>query len=252
MAGAYSQDLRKRVIATIEAGASCRTAASRFAVSVSTVVNWRRRWLDTGTAAAKPMGGATNTRIKDEDATWLLALVAAQDDLTLHAMQARLREERGVRAAIGSIWRFLKANKITLKKKTLTPVEQDRPDVAASRAAWLETQPALDPSRLIFIDETWAKTNMTRRYGRARRGRRVCAESPMAAGERRPSSPVCDTMGSSLPSSSMGRSMARVSLTMSLRSLSPNSGQGTSSSSIISAATKAKRSRPQSRLPVRP
>lgn len=80
MAGAYSQDLRKRVIATIEAGASCRTAASRFAVSVSTVVNWRRRWLDTGTAAAKPMGGATNTRIKDEDAAWLLALVAAQDD----------------------------------------------------------------------------------------------------------------------------------------------------------------------------
>jgi len=117
MAGAYSQDLRKRVIATIEADASCRTAASRFAVSVSTVVNWRRRWLDTGTAAAKPMGGATNTRIKDEDAAWLLALVAAQDDLTLHAMQARLREERGVRAAIGSIWRFLKANKITLKKR---------------------------------------------------------------------------------------------------------------------------------------
>src|SRR5208337_2965485 len=110
MAGAYSQDLRKRVIATIEAGASCRTAASRFAVSVSTVV-------DTGTAAAKPMGGATNTRIKDEDAAWLLALVAAQDDLTLHAMQARLREERGMRAAIGSIWRFLKANKITLKKR---------------------------------------------------------------------------------------------------------------------------------------
>ena len=85
MAGAYSQDLRKRVIATIEAGASRRTAASRFAVSVSTVVNWRRRWLDTGTAAAKPMGGATNTRIKDEDAAWLLALVGAQDDLTAPA-----------------------------------------------------------------------------------------------------------------------------------------------------------------------
>ena len=117
MAGAYSQDLRERVIATIEAGTSCRTAAARFAVSVSTVVNWRRRWLDTGTAAAKPMGGATNTRIKDENAAWLLALVAVQDDLTLRAMQARLREERGVSAAIGSIWRFLKANKITLKKR---------------------------------------------------------------------------------------------------------------------------------------
>ena len=72
---------------------------------------------DTGTAAAKPMGGATNTRIKGENAAWLLALVAAQDDLTLRAMQDRLREERGVSAAIGSIWRFLKANKITLKQR---------------------------------------------------------------------------------------------------------------------------------------
>jgi transposase len=117
MAGAYSQDMRTRVIAAISAGASCRAAAARYSVSVSTVVNWRRRWLDTGTAAAKPMGGATNTRIKDEDAAWLLELVAARDDLTLQAMQARLRAERGVSAAIGSIWRFLKANKITLKKR---------------------------------------------------------------------------------------------------------------------------------------
>jgi transposase len=43
MAGAYSLDLRKRVIALIETGASCRAAASRYAVSVSKVVIWRRR-----------------------------------------------------------------------------------------------------------------------------------------------------------------------------------------------------------------
>ena len=104
------------MFAAISAGASCRATAARDAVSVSTVVNWRRRWLDTGTAAAKPMGGATNTRIKDENAAWLLELVAARDDLTLQAMQAKLRAERGVKAAISSIWRFLKANKITLKK----------------------------------------------------------------------------------------------------------------------------------------
>jgi transposase len=98
MAGA----LRKRVIASIETDSICR-AASRYAVSVSTVVIWRRRWLDKGTVAAKPTGGAANTRIKDEDAAWLLALAAAQDDLTLQAMHARLREERGVSVAIGSI-----------------------------------------------------------------------------------------------------------------------------------------------------
>jgi transposase len=30
----------------------------------------------------------------------------------------------------------------------------------------------------VFIDETWAKTNMTRRYGRAPRGRRLVAKAP--------------------------------------------------------------------------
>src|SRR5262245_12687351 len=58
------------------------------------------------------------------------------------------------------------------------PAEQDRPDVAAARSAWLETQPELDPSRLVFIDETWAKTNMIRHCGRAKRGRRICAKVP--------------------------------------------------------------------------
>jgi transposase len=32
--------------------------------------------------------------------------------------------------------------------------------------------------RLVFIDETWATTNMTRRYGRAKRGARLIAAVP--------------------------------------------------------------------------
>ena len=39
-------------------------------------------------------------------------------------------------------------------------------------------QPALDPGRLVFIDETWAKTNMARRRGRAKRGERLVAAIP--------------------------------------------------------------------------
>jgi hypothetical protein len=34
------------------------------------------------------------------------------------------------------------------------------------------------PSRLVFIDETWVKTNMTRRYGRAKCGHRLVAAVP--------------------------------------------------------------------------
>ena len=38
--------------------------------------------------------------------------------------------------------------------------------------------PKLDPKKLIFIDETWAKTNMTRLYGRAPRGQPLHAKVP--------------------------------------------------------------------------
>ena len=43
-------------------------------------------------------------------------------------------------------------------KKTAHAAEQERPDVAARRLAWLESQPDLDPRRLVFIDETGAST----------------------------------------------------------------------------------------------
>jgi transposase len=39
-------------------------------------------------------------------------------------------------------------------------------------------QQSLDPKRLVFIDETWASTNMTPRYGRCERGKRLIAHAP--------------------------------------------------------------------------
>jgi len=43
---------------------------------------------------------------------------------------------------------------------------------------WRHYQGKLDPRRLVFIDETWAKTNMTRTHGRAQRGARLLAKVP--------------------------------------------------------------------------
>lgn len=63
-------------------------------------------------------------------------------------------------------------------KKTLFATEQDRPDVARRRAQWKKYQGRLDPARLVFIDETWAKTNMTRLRGWAPRGRKLLAKVP--------------------------------------------------------------------------
>lgn len=46
------------------------------------------------------------------------------------------------------------------------------------RAAWQEQMSRLPAQRLVFLDETWAKTNMTRRRGRCRRGQRLVAKVP--------------------------------------------------------------------------
>jgi len=64
------------------------------------------------------------------------------------------------------------------QKKSQHAAEQDRPDVAQARALWRDRQAGLNPARLVFIDETWANTNMARRYGRSRRGQRLRAAVP--------------------------------------------------------------------------
>jgi transposase len=56
--------------------------------------------------------------------------------------------------------------------------EQERADVQAARRAWSEAQPEMDIEKLVFIDETWTSTNMTRRYGRAPRGQRCIGSAP--------------------------------------------------------------------------
>jgi transposase len=50
--------------------------------------------------------------------------------------------------------------------------------VRAARLAWQAAQPALDPARLVFIDETATATNMARTRGRARRGARLIGRVP--------------------------------------------------------------------------
>lgn len=56
--------------------------------------------------------------------------------------------------------------------------EQDRPDIARRRARWRRVQSILNPKRLVFIDETWTKTNMAPLRGWCRRGKRLAAKVP--------------------------------------------------------------------------
>ena len=75
------------------------------------------------------------------------------------------------------------SGRATSKKKTLIASEQRRDDVAQRRTAWRQSQQELDPQRVVFIDETWAKTNMTRTYGRSKQGTRVIERVPQGRWE---------------------------------------------------------------------
>lgn len=70
------------------------------------------------------------------------------------------------------------ADEIDAQKKVLIASERDRPDVAEQRSEWQLSQAGLDPQHLVFIDETWVSTSMTRPRGRCLRGQRLLDKVP--------------------------------------------------------------------------
>jgi transposase len=115
MARPYSIDLRDRVAAYVVSGGTCREAAARFGVGVATAVRWGRRLRETGSAAARPMGGVRRAALAGQR-DWLLARIVEQPDLTLRAIQAELAA-RGVVVSYDAVWRFYLRQGVTFKKK---------------------------------------------------------------------------------------------------------------------------------------
>ena len=56
--------------------------------------------------------------------------------------------------------------------------EQQRPDIVKKRKNWKRSQSGLDPAKLVFLDESAAKTNLTRLRGRAPKGERLICHAP--------------------------------------------------------------------------
>jgi transposase len=175
MSKPYSLDLRERVVASIEAGASRHEAAEQFAVSVSSAIRWMQRFVRFGSAAAKPSGGSTSPL--EAHAPWLLELIAKHPDLTLDEIVMAMQRE-GIAGSRVAVWRFFKRHNITVKKKSVRAAEQQRPDVARARRRWMREQGLFDPARLVFVDETATSTNMARLRGRCERGLRLIGHVP--------------------------------------------------------------------------
>ena len=75
-----------------------------------------------------------------------------------------------------SVWRVLWG--LASASKNAFASEQDKPAIARQRAQWKKYQGRIDPRRLVFVDETCAKTNMAPLRGWGSRGRRLVAKAP--------------------------------------------------------------------------
>lgn len=114
MPKSYSGDLRERVIAAVEDGASRREAAERFEISPSSAVKWLQSWHHHGVAAPKPRGGSRS--VLEDYAERLLAVIGEQPDRTLDEIVVTMRKRR-IPGSRSAVWRFLERHGISFKKK---------------------------------------------------------------------------------------------------------------------------------------
>lgn len=115
MARPYSQDIRERVVARVEGGASRREAAEHFEVCPSSAIKWMQRVEKTGSCAAKPSGGSVSPL--DGHEAELRALIAETPDATLDEIVSAMHR-RKIPGSRTSLWRFLDRHGITLKKNS--------------------------------------------------------------------------------------------------------------------------------------
>jgi transposase len=126
MAAPYSGDLRQRVAEAVGSGASARSAAERFGVSISTAIRWAQRFRTEGHAKARHMGGDRRSRLLEHRET-VLCLLAKEPDLTLAEIRGALAARHEITVGVTTLWRFLAGQKITLKKRVCTPPNKTAP-----------------------------------------------------------------------------------------------------------------------------
>ena len=121
MANAHSLDLRRRVVRAVDAGASCRQAAARFEIGVSSAIRWVAQWRATGDIAPKPRGGPRRPSRIEAHGALIMDWLETEPDLTLPEIAAKLEDAVGYRPAPSVVHEFFKRRGVTRKKRRRTP-----------------------------------------------------------------------------------------------------------------------------------
>ena len=102
-------------MARLEAGETMVSIAAALGVGRSSVSKWAARKRATGSVATGKMGGNVPGTLVGEPAAWLRERIN-RADFTLRGLRAELAE-RDVNAAYRAVWRFVRGEKLTFKKK---------------------------------------------------------------------------------------------------------------------------------------
>ncbi|WP_420011341.1 hypothetical protein [Tateyamaria sp.] len=202
--------LRARFEEYIAEGLSGRAAAARLKLSAATGVRWKRKLHETGAIEPAPRGRPRgHGKLAPHQSLPRTELLAQDGDITLSELAGALEAATGVAkhksrpprywvpCALSGMKRmaqkgdrrlgklaFLRKLGYTYKKKSLGAAERLRSRVKRLRQGWFKHRmPAMraQPTRLVFIDETSVKTNLTRLRGRCPRGERLEMNAPFGA-----------------------------------------------------------------------
>ena len=110
---AYSNDLRKRIIAARNNGDKVNDIAERFSVSVRFIYSLLRLFRMTGSYEAKKNSGGAPRKISSEDEEKIRQFIEEKPDLTLE----EIKEQGNIEVSVSTIHRAIERMKITLKKK---------------------------------------------------------------------------------------------------------------------------------------
>lgn len=172
----YPIEMRNRAVRFVNGGQSRHQIAKRLGVSVSCVIKWLLLYAATASVEPGKMGGHRPRKIVGEHRDWVLKEIASGASATLQSLADGL-EAHGLKVDCRTMWNFVHREGKSFKK-TVYGDEQTRPDVAKRRDRRSKYQGLIDPSRLVFIDETWTKTNMAPLRGWGTQGKRLISHVP--------------------------------------------------------------------------
>jgi putative transposase len=115
----YSQDLRERAIAALEAGKTQAEVAAQFSIAKSTLEKWWYRWRDTGNCEALPGNPGPKRKLRAAEEI-IRAEVKKHPDVSLAELCEQVAEAKGIQASESMMCRELKILNLPLKKSRST------------------------------------------------------------------------------------------------------------------------------------